>query len=125
MYPHSAISGYDQSASWQQARIAADVDTLHLLESQLDQWMKQGHPFAAAFLPQIGHWPYPDGKSGNTAQELQQRGQAIVQQEDAWLGEVLDLLRKDGQLDNTIIVVFGDHGSADAFRKPGFAPWHH
>ena len=118
VYPNSAISGYDQSPSWQQARISADEDTLHLLESQLDQWMKQGHPFAAAFLPQIGHWPYPDGKSGNTAQELQQRGQAIIRQEDAWLGQVLDLLRKDGQLDNTIIVVFGDHGLRTLSENP-------
>jgi phosphoglycerol transferase MdoB-like AlkP superfamily enzyme len=118
VYPNSAISGYDQSPSWQQARISADEDTLHLLESQLDQWMKQGHPFAAAFLPQIGHWPYPDGKSGDTAQALQQRGQAIIQQEDAWLGQVLDLLRKDGQLDNTIIVVFGDHGLRTLSENP-------
>jgi phosphoglycerol transferase MdoB-like AlkP superfamily enzyme len=116
--PDSAITGYDESASWQQARIAADVDTLHLLEAQLDQWMKHDQRFAAAFLPQIGHWPYPDGKSGNTAQDLQQRGQAIIQTEDIWLGEILDLLRKGGQLDNTIVVVLGDHGLRTLSENP-------
>jgi arylsulfatase A-like enzyme len=89
-----------------------------LLESQLDQWMKQGRPFAAAFLPQIAHSPYPDGASGNSAQELQVRGQALIRQEDAWLGEVLDLLRKDGQLDNTIVVVLGDHGLRALSENP-------
>jgi phosphoglycerol transferase MdoB-like AlkP superfamily enzyme len=118
VYPNSAIADYDQSPSWQEARIAADVDTLHLLESQLDRWMKHGDRFVAAFLPQIAHSPYPDGKSGSTAQDLQQRGQAILQHEDAWLGELLDLLQKDGQLDNTIIVVFGDHGLRTRSENP-------
>ncbi len=118
IYPASAITAYDQQQSWQQARIAADVDTLHLLESQLDQWMQHDRRFAVAFLPQIAHSPYPDGKSGGTSADLQQRGQAILQQEDAWLGELLDLLQKDGQLDNTIIVVFGDHGLRTLSENP-------
>jgi phosphoglycerol transferase MdoB-like AlkP superfamily enzyme len=110
VYPESALTAFSKGPGWQEARIAADVDTLHLLESQLDQWMKQGHRFAVAFLPQIAHVPYPDGQSGSSAKELQLRAQALLQKQDAWLGELLDLLRKRGQLDNTIIVVLGDHG---------------
>jgi arylsulfatase A-like enzyme len=117
-YPEAPLTSYNQSPSWQQERIAADLGTLHVLESQLDQWMKQRQPFAAAFLPQIAHSPYPDGKSGNTAAELQARGQAILQTEDAWLGELMDLLRKDGQLDNTIVVVLGDHGLRALSENP-------
>lgn len=118
VYPDSALTSLDQSPSWQQARVAADLDTLHLLESQLEQWSKQRQPFAAAFLPQIAHSPYPDGKSGNTAAELQARGQAILQTEDVWLGELTDLLRKDGQLEDTIIVVLGDHGLRALSENP-------
>ena len=117
-YPEVALTGYSQSQSWQEQRIAADLSTLHLLEAQLDQWMKQRQPFAAAFLPQIAHSPYPDGKSGNTAAELQARGQTILRTEDAWLGELIELLRKDGQLDNTIIVLLGDHGLRALSENP-------
>jgi Sulfatase len=118
VYPDSALTSLNQSPSWQQARVAADLDTLHLLESQLDQWSRQRQPFAAAFLPQIAHSPYPDGKPGNTAAELQARGQAILQTEDAWMGELMDVLRKDGQLSNTIIVVLGDHGLRAVSENP-------
>lgn len=109
-YPAGAITGYDKQASWQDQRIAADVETLHLLESRMDQWMKHGDHFVAAFLPQIAHSPYPDGETGSSAPELQKRGQEILKREDAWLGEIMQLLRRDGHADNTIIVVVGDHG---------------
>jgi Sulfatase len=117
-YPILALTTYDQRPSWQATRIAADIDTLHLLESQLDRWMKQGQPFAAAFLPQIAHSPYPDGRSGGSSEELKVRGQAILQTEDAWLGELIDLLQKDGQLNNTILVVVGDHGLRTVSENP-------
>jgi Sulfatase len=118
VYPESALTTYDERPSWQQARITADVDTLDLLESQLDRWMKHGDRFAAAFLPQIAHAPYPDSQSGQSAEQLQERGQAILQTEDRWLGEILDLMRRDGQLDNTIIVVVGDHGLRTLSENP-------
>jgi hypothetical protein len=118
VYPQSAVTNYDQGQSWQQERMTADLDTLHLLETQLDQWIKQKRPFAAAFLPQIAHSPYPDGKDGQSAAELQDRGQIILEKEDAWLGELLTLLQKDGQLDNTIVVVVGDHGLRNLSENP-------
>lgn len=118
VYPDSALTSFSNGPNWPEARVAADVEALHLLESQLDQWMRQGQRFAAAFLPQIAHTPYPDGKSGSSAQELQARGQALLEKQDAWLGELLDLLRKGGQLDNTIIVVLGDHGLRSFSENP-------
>jgi hypothetical protein len=117
-YPASAITTYDERPSWKAARIAADVDTLHLLEAHLDQWTAHGDKFAAAFLPQIGHSPYPDSDSVNTADELQKRGRAILATEDAWLGEIVALLQKRGQLDNTIIVIVGDHGLRTITENP-------
>lgn len=118
VYPGAALTSYNVGPTWQQSRISADLDTLHLLESHVDQWAKHGQRFAAAFAPQITHSPYPDGQSGDTAADLQARGQALLQKEDAWLGEVVDLLRRDGQLDNTIIVVFGDHGLRSLGENP-------
>jgi hypothetical protein len=118
IYPQAALTSFDESGSWQEARVAADEETLHLLESQLNQWMARGDRFAAAFLPQIAHSPYPDHQSGTTAAEMQARGQAILRQEDAWVGELLAVLEKNGQLDNTIIVVLGDHGLRSISENP-------
>ncbi len=118
VYPSAALASYDESASWQEKRVAADLDTLHLLESQMDAWMKHGDHFVAAFLPQIMHSPYPDHQSDGSAAGLQARGEALLKQEDTWMGEILSLLEKDGQLDNTIIVVFGDHGLRSISENP-------
>jgi phosphoglycerol transferase MdoB-like AlkP superfamily enzyme len=117
-YPASAITTYDERPSWKAARIAADLDTLHMLEAHLDQWATHGDKFAAAFLPQIGHSPYPDSDSGNSAEELQKRGRAILATQDGWLGEIVALLQKHGQLDNTIIVIVGDHGLRTITENP-------
>ncbi len=118
IYPQAALTSFDESGSWQEARIAADVETLHLLEGQLSQWAARGDRFAAAFLPQIAHSPYPDHQSGATAADMQARGEAILRQEDAWVGELLAVLEKNGQLDNTIIVVLGDHGLRSISENP-------
>lgn len=116
--PDSAISDYDRSSSWKQARIAADVATLRLLEKQMGLWTEQDHRFVAAFLPQIGHFPYPDNDPGNRADDLRRRGRAILATEDQWLGEVISILQKHGQIDNTIIVIFGDHGPRTIEENP-------
>lgn len=117
-FPNSAIASYDGQSSWKQARVAADMDTLHMLEAHLDQWMTHGDKFVAAFFPQIGHSPYPDSSSGNTAEDLQERGRAILAIQDAWLGDIVALLQKHGQLDNTIIVMLGDHGLRTITENP-------
>jgi phosphoglycerol transferase MdoB-like AlkP superfamily enzyme len=117
-YPASAITSYDQQPSWKAARLTADLDTLHLLEAHIDQWTSHGDRFAAAFLPQIGHSPYPDSDPVNTAEELEKRGRAIIATQDGWLGEIVALLEKRGQLDNTIIVILGDHGLRTITENP-------
>jgi phosphoglycerol transferase MdoB-like AlkP superfamily enzyme len=117
-YPSEAIATYEGTSDWRQTRIAADLGTLRMLESQIDQWSQHGDRFAAAFFPQIGHSPYPDSDTGNSAKDLERRGRNILATEDGWLGEVVNLLRKDGQLDNTVIVVVGDHGLRAITENP-------
>jgi arylsulfatase A-like enzyme len=117
-YPDSAVADYDKSPSWQKQRVQADVDTLHLLETQIDRWTKHGDKFVAAFLPQIAHWPYPDDGQGESAADLQRRGQAILAQEDAWVGELMAELQRDGAAKNTIVVVLGDHGLRALTENP-------
>jgi sulfatase-like protein len=117
-YPSAAIATYDQRPSWKEARVEADIETLHILESHIDEWTAQGQHFVAAFLPQIAHSPYPDSSNDNTAEGLQQRGRAILATEDGWVGEILALLQKRHQLDNTIIVIVGDHGLRAIMENP-------
>jgi phosphoglycerol transferase MdoB-like AlkP superfamily enzyme len=117
-YPDSAITNYDRQPSWKEARVAADVATLRLLEKQMDLWTTQGHKFVAAFLPQVGHFPYPDSDAGNSPEELRKRGRAILAMEDAWLGELMKVLESHGQLSNTIILIFGDHGPRTIEENP-------
>ena len=40
--------------------------------------------------------------------------------QDAWIGEILDVLRTTGSLDTTVIVVTSDHGIRTRVEDPGF-----
>lgn len=116
--PDDGLKGYEGNSSWKTERVAADVATLHLLESKLDQWIGSHRRFVAAFLPQIGHFPYPDSYPPDSTENLRERGRAIIGVEDAWLGELEDFLQKRGQLDKTMIVILGDHGRRSRRENP-------
>jgi hypothetical protein len=118
VYPSSAIANYNQDASWRQERVAADTATLQLLLQHIDQWNSKGQKYVAAFVPQIGHYPYPDESSNNSANGLKQRARAVLAVQDAWLGQILSHLQRDGKLQNTMIVVVGDHGLRTIEENP-------
>ena len=86
-----------------------DHRELHSLCEDIHRWTTQKQKFTAAFFPEISHDPYRevDGRVSKTALE---RGHALAVLQDAWLGELLDELDRDGALDHTIIVITGDHG---------------
>jgi phosphoglycerol transferase MdoB-like AlkP superfamily enzyme len=117
-YPSSAISDYNGEPSWRQARIAADEATLQLLLQQIKQWNSIGQRFVAAFAPQISHYPYPDNDRDNSPAGLKRRARALLSDQDAWLGEIVNLLRTENQLQNTIIVIVGDHGPRTIEENP-------
>ncbi len=117
-YPSSAISDYNGEPSWRQARIAADQATLQLLLRQIKQWNSKGQHFVAAFAPQISHYPYPDHGSDNSPTGLKHRARALLSDQDAWLGQIVNLLRTEDQLQNTIIVIVGDHGPRTIEENP-------
>lgn len=105
---------------WQRSRITRDLAALQLMKHDLTQTLAQGKPFAFAFLPQIGHIPYPDVPQNQGETDLRRRARGILQVQDAWLGEVLQILRQYHQLDKTIIVVAGDHGVRTSEEDPAF-----
>ena len=120
--PDAAVLPEDREellAAWRKKRIARDVAVLGLMKEDLDNCLRQGQTFAAVFLPQIGHIPYPLLGQNGEPQDLRTQARAILKIQDAWLGELLQLLGQYHQLGNTVIVVTGDHGVRTRNEDPG------
>jgi phosphoglycerol transferase MdoB-like AlkP superfamily enzyme len=117
----SAFSPPGLAPGWKADRVARDRAVLKLLEADIEAWLSAGRPFAAAFLPQLGHLPWPDTDISTTEPDIQRRGRAIISSEDAWLGELFAILEQHHQLENTLIVVTGDHGIRTSHEDPNFA----
>ena len=88
---------------------ANDRRGLLSLREDIRNWTAKGQRFAAAYFPEIGHDPYR-ALDGQPSMSLLERGHALAVLQDAWLGELLDELQRDGALDHTIIVFTSDHG---------------
>jgi phosphoglycerol transferase MdoB-like AlkP superfamily enzyme len=86
-----------------------DRQVLFSLREQIHNWTARRQRFVAAFFPEIGHDPYRE-LSGHTSKSELERGHVLAVHQDAWLGELLDELQRDGALDNTVIVLTADHG---------------
>jgi len=120
-YPPDALLPPDAHselrAAWMRTRIARDSATLEFMKQDLAQSLTRGHKFAAVFLPQISHLPYPDEAQGR---DLPTRARAVLKIEDAWVGELLQMLEQEHQLDKTVIVITGDHGIRNSEEDSGF-----
>jgi hypothetical protein len=101
-----------------------DKRALNRLLHDIERWTAADEPFAAAFLPQIGHGPWPAALGAT----IQERGAAVVEEQLGWLAQIVSALRATGQLDNTIIVITGDHGvrtiAEDPRVKAGMIDWY-
>jgi hypothetical protein len=101
------------------AKIRVDRTALEALKTDIIDFKKRGERFAAAFLPQIGHGPWPDLRGhGN---DYPARGRTLMAMQDVWIGEILDVLRATGTLERTVIVVTSDHGIRTRREDPAFA----
>lgn len=59
----------------------------------------------------LSHWPFTWAQDGQAAgSTLAQRYQKSVQAVDVQLGKLLALLKKDGLLENSLVVLLSDHG---------------
>jgi membrane-anchored protein YejM (alkaline phosphatase superfamily) len=113
VYPrlhHLAFKHSDETrmTGWQARRVALDEDVLQQMVDAITQHDPQHH-FAYNFLPQISHFPLPQIDPTKGDQDITALEHAILVKEDAWIGEILRVLEQH-RLDNTIIVVTGDHG---------------
>jgi hypothetical protein len=110
----------DLSPDWKAERIARDRAALTLAKSDIERWASAQQPFAIAIAPQIAHLPWPDKYPADTNVDIRTRGRAILAIEDAWLGELAHVLEDQHQLENTVIVIFGDHGIRTRHEDPNF-----
>jgi len=103
-------SNENRMTGWEARRVALDEDALQQLESDLVRQDRPRQPFADVFLPQISHFPLPQIEATEDDWSLAAQEHAILVKEDGWIGQIIQLLEQHHQLDNTIIVVTGDHG---------------
>jgi len=105
-------------ADWR-AAVARDRLALQRLEEDIGLFIAQDRRYAAVFLPQIGHGPWPDiqDTSGRTPQA---RCRDLVRLQDTWLGEIVAVLKSAGRLERTLIVVVADHGVRTVTEDPAF-----
>jgi arylsulfatase A-like enzyme len=86
-----------------------DRELLAKVLNDIHEWSAARQKFAAVFFPQLGHDPWRAPK-GSKAKTLLDRGHALAVYQDAWLGELLAELERDGALDRTMVVLTSDHG---------------
>jgi phosphoglycerol transferase MdoB-like AlkP superfamily enzyme len=86
-----------------------DHEALVSLRSSIREWTQKKQKFAAAFFPEVGHDPWRNITKEENPSVLEM-GHALAVYQDAFLGEIIDELKDDGALDNTIILVTADHG---------------
>jgi len=100
------------------SKLRLDLTALDALKTDIVAFKESGQRFAAAIMPQLGHAPWPDVRGVGDDQPA--RGRALMAIQDAWLGEILDVLRATSSLDTTLIVVTSDHGIRTRAEDPGF-----
>ena len=116
------IEGPNEGENQADRRVRLDRAALKEMLGDIDRWNKRGQRYAALFLPQIGHGPWIDFTGGKAGKDLKARDRKILSIEDRWLGEILEVLKRNGRLDKTLIVLVGDHGIRYKSGDPTFRP---
>lgn len=102
-------------------RMALDLAALGSLKRDLERDLTEGRKFAYLFEPEVSHGPWADLKENGKEQNVERRGRNILQIPDQMLGEILEVLARHNQLENTVIVVVGDHGVRNPIEDPSLA----
>ena len=77
--------------------------------------MASDQRYVSVLLTQLGHAPWPDRPESRSIKE---HGKLKAKIQDSWLGELVDLIDKAGKLENTTIIITGDHGIRTAREDP-------
>ena len=101
--------------SWGVSEDALRADAVH--------WMSDvqaaGQPFFAQYITVSTHHPYALPSRKDASAEPRTRYLQSLHHIDAFLGRLFADMKRDGLLENTLILVTGDHGEAFGERHPG------
>jgi hypothetical protein len=90
------------------AKLAPDLQALERMKADMRQSIASDRRYAAMFFPEVGHGPWLPLRAGEA--DLMARGRALVELQDAWMNELIDVIAEGGRLDRTVIVITADHG---------------
>lgn len=82
---------------------------------------KTREPFIGVYYTFVGHWPYPDiGPRHRIIQPASSRDRYVnnLFAQDQLIQQIIESLQASGRLENTIVVIVGDHGEA-FYQHPG------
>ena len=85
-----------------------DLQALERLKADMARAIAAGERYAVMFFPEIGHGPWPHLPGGDP--DVLARGRALMDLQDAWLGELLQVIEAGRRLDRTVVAVTADHG---------------
>lgn len=78
-------------------------------------------PHLAVYYSFVGHWPYPDlGPEHRLIEPHSSRDRYInnLYTQDKIIRQIVETLERNGQMQNTVLVIVGDHGEA-FYQHPG------
>ncbi|HEX5004074.1 MAG TPA: sulfatase-like hydrolase/transferase [Gemmatimonadales bacterium] len=100
---------------------AEDMKALALLKDEIARAIGAGQRYLFSFQPQYSHGPWPGITATSTYDDVTAACKPLFATIDGWLGQVTDLLAARDRLDQTLIVVVGDHGIRTRSEYPGLA----
>ena len=113
------------SLAWgdSKARLAAEKSMYQMAVGDIRELHSAGRPFMAAIVPSIGHFPLndirpPEVIAHDSHPDRRALLGGIADFQDQMLGTLIQALRELKILDNTILVVTGDHGPRTRLDDP-------
>ena len=99
---------------------ANDQIVLNLMKEQIQAEVKEHRHYLFSFAPQYTHGPWPGLTAASSTDETTAICGPIFNVVDGWLRELVELLKEQGTLDRTVIVIVGDHGLRTRQEHPQF-----
>ncbi|MEO5819768.1 MAG: sulfatase-like hydrolase/transferase [Vicinamibacteraceae bacterium] len=88
--------------------LIGDLQALERVKADVRQAIAGGGRYAVMFFPEIGHGPWPALRPGDG--DILSRGRSLMDIQDAWLNELLEVVATGRRLDRTVVAVTADHG---------------
>jgi hypothetical protein len=98
------------------AVLVNDLQALERVKADIAGTAAGGGRYAVMFFPEIGHGPWPQLLPRDT--DVLARGRMLMDIQDAWLDELLDVIAASGRLDRTVVALTADHGLRTRAEHP-------